>query len=151
MPKNDHIGTTKQITNSSYCLHKNAASFRITQYWCIINTLARLFTLPNFIPNITNHGKLKLVIFLGQCSHHDTFHHRIAVLKAIPQTSCRWVNYYIFALDTKVTKQNIQLFCQVYINGRGRNDSMIIAKSTGGNALIVSFFNRSKCEIFPFV
>ena len=91
---------------------------------------------------------MKFLVFLGQSSHSDPFHHGIGVLESVTQSAGRWINDDLVAGHTQVSKKDIELFRQVHINGRGRDNDLAIGQSTGADTFMIALLHRRHGKIF---
>ena len=77
MTKNNNGRAGQQVTDGRHRLHHDPSFFRITQGWGVFNGFFGFLAFPDFITEITDHGDLQFIIFLGQGGHHDPFHDRV--------------------------------------------------------------------------
>ena len=150
MSQDDNIGAAHQVAHGCNRLHQDASPLGIAKGRGFLNGQSRFLALPNLITEIGNHGHLKLVVFLGQSGHTDTFHDGIGILQAVSKSARRRIDNNFIGLYAKVSQKDVQLFCEVYVNGRGGHYGVPITKGTRTHALMVPFFNWSQSDVLSF-
>ena len=113
----EDVGTGHKIGYGTNGLHEDAAAFGITQFRSFLYGLLGFLAFPDFISQVVDQGELEFVVTLGQGCHGEPLHYRIGVLHAVAQSAGGGINDHLGEGDPQVFQENVDLFCQVDVDG----------------------------------
>ena len=92
----------------------------------LIGATCGFFGFPNFDTQVAIHRKLQFLILLRQSRHAGPLDDRIGILHPVTQAADGRVDQDIVVGHAQVAQQNVQLLGQVHVNGRGRDDRVVV-------------------------
>ncbi len=147
MTHDQYGGAGQQICHRTHGFHQNGPFFRVTQERFVFNGFLGFLAFPDFIAQVVDHGVLKFVVSLGHGGHIETLHNRIAVFEAVSETAGGGIADDIVKLHPQVFKEDVDLFCQVDVNGGRRDDGMAVSHGGRPDSFVIFFFDRSQCKV----
>jgi len=128
-------------------LHEDGAPPLLAQLRVLVLRQPRLPGLPYLRGKVADDGELELGVLLRECRHPVALHHRIGVFEAIAEASRRGIDDDLLLVDPKVAKQDVELFRQVDVYGRGRHDDLAVTDGHGSYLLVVLVRNGTDGHI----
>ena len=149
MAHDKKIGTAQQICYCANGLHQDTPSFRIAKKRGIFDLLPGLLAFPDLIAEVVDHRVLEFIVSLRHGGQSQPFHNRIGIFQSVAETACGRVNNDPVHGHTQVFKKNVDLFCQVDIDGGGGDNGMPVSHCRCADSFVVLFLYRPYNKVFP--
>ncbi len=107
-----------------------------------------LFALPDLVGQVVDDRQLQFVVSLVEGGHAKTLHNGVAVFQSIAQPAGGGIDKDPIGGHSEVLQQDIDLFGEVDVDRRRRNDRVTITHGRGTDTLVVLVLNRSEDKRF---